>query len=1371
MLSYCKSIYCDINKAQRAPNLFNFLKTEVIVNYFCKLTNETTYLKYFKMGKSSFITLLVSFILIVCNKINAQTAVAPTGTGTSCDPYQISSLDNLYWVTQTSASWAAGKYFIQTANIDASATSTYFSNGSGGYYGLPAIGGSSQAIGNQVTGQFYANYDGQGYTISNLYIKRNIQNVALFGATNNATIKNLILQNPTVIVNSGVSGYYGGNSLFVGGGSGTFDNIKILGGNFTSNNSFYGFCGGMFGRTGLINVSNCSLDAIININGPANSSGGFLGYTESACNFINCFSSGSITIAGSSYGIGGFIGGVSAYGSTFQKCYSSMNVTGTNTSGVNLGGFIGEIYKEATFTNCYATGNISSLGTRSGGFFGNSSTSASSINTSVVSNCYSTGSISGPYSGGFGGSSVSGTTITNCFWDTQTSLKSNALGIGTTSGITGKTTSEMKTQSTFTNASWDFNNSIWNMNSLINNNYPNLIFPTVTVVPYVVGVNAGTVSSNQVVCYNSNPANIVLTGSCGSIQWQSSIDNLTWTNINGATADVLTGTQIGVLTSTKYFRALLTGSSNSTYSSVVIAKVNNGLAFDGNGDFVSLGNHANLNFTNNFTIETWVKVPTIPSSGVNTIFSKKNPTANTPGYMFGFNNSNTSDLKLVFESAIEVVTSDRPVYAGEWNHVAVVVSANGTLATFYINGALAGSSTITLTNASSVDEFIGAMDLSGTNSLNSTLDELRIWNYALTGSDIILNIDNPLFGNETGLVAYFDFNQGIPSGSNTGLSLIDQTTNGIIGSFNGFDLVGTNSNFVQGNHLSIISPDATVCLASSSPRLLFGGTGKTPTAFQWFSNASASTTGATSISGSTFNLFDVPTATSGTKYYYINATGTCTNPINSNFAKVIVSGGITGNDYLYIGDIGNYTSTEPAAAVNPWVISNTTLATTTNTGVITAVSTGTPTLTYTTASGCVVNKTINVVPTTWKGTTSSDWNTGSNWIGLYVPTTVTNLVFDNAAVNDCVLDQNRTLASLNFGTSSKKLSLGNYNLTVNSITNNFSTRYIKTNGTGKLSLTVADNASVVFPVGNSSYNPVTITNKSGASDVFSGRVVDAVYVNGISGTSVTTPIVNRTWDITKSNSNAGLGVNFIFKWNSGEIVNGTLTTPKMNHHTGSNWEVPTVTSTTFTTNTLTVVGYTGTFSPFAISEGTNPLPVELTSFNANCTENTTTINWQTASEHNSVTFEVEKSRDGSNWALLAAIPTAGNSSSILDYSVVDDEKASAIVYYRLNQIDIDGDSKMYGPISANCNDSESFDAMVYPNPAQDLITLKLTNNETQNVSIQLIGSDGKVIYQITQLLNVGSTILPLSIKELKSGIYSLQIQSASGLRALKLVIL
>jgi len=57
-------------------------------------------------------------------------------------------------------------------------------------------------------------------------------------------------------------------------------------------------------------------------------------------------------------------------------------------------------------------------------------------------------------------------TITNCFWDTETS------GQATSDGGTGKTTAEMKTQSTFTDAGWDFTTPIWTIQAEINDGYP-----------------------------------------------------------------------------------------------------------------------------------------------------------------------------------------------------------------------------------------------------------------------------------------------------------------------------------------------------------------------------------------------------------------------------------------------------------------------------------------------------------------------------------------------------------------------------------------------------------------------------------------------------------------------------------------------------------------------------------------------------------------------------------------------------------------------------------------------------------------------------------------------------------------------------------
>ena len=351
--------------------------------------------------------------------------------------------------------------------------------------------------------------------------------------------------------------------------------------------------------------------------------------------------------------------------------------------------------------------------------------------------------------------------------------------------------------------------------------------------------------------------------------------------------------------------------------------------------------------------------------------------------------------------------------------------------------------------------------------------------------------------------------------------------------------------------------------------------------------------------------------------------------------------------------------------------------------------------------------------------------------------------------------------------------LGNNSVTLNSgiatITGT-PINYFKTTGNGKVIRTLANASTFEFPIGNSSYNPLSITNNTGASDDFSANVMDGLYVNGVSGTAISSTAVNRTWDISKTNANAGSGVDFVFNWNAGEVTNGSFYLPEMNHFSGSAWEVPVVSSSTVGTNSLTVVGYIGTFSPFSIQEGSG-LPIELTSFNANCTEIGTTINWQTASEHNSATFDVEKSRDGINWSVVETTAAAGNSTTLLDYTVVDSEQTAGVVYYRLNQIDLDGASKIYGPISANCFETTDFTATVFPNPASGIVTLEMNAPKAQIVSIQICGTDGKAIEQIAKTIEEGTTQIPLSIESLKAGVYTVKVNGENATKTIKLIVL
>ena len=90
-----------------------------------------------------------------------------------------------------------------------------------------------------------------------------------------------------------------------------------------------------------------------------------------------------------------------------------------------------------------------------------------------------------------------------------------------------------------------------------------------SVINYISGVSAGTISGNGTVCTGTNSTTLTLNGYNGNIQWQSSLNNITFTNITGATSSTYT---VNNLTATTYYRAFVTSAScgNATSSSVAI---------------------------------------------------------------------------------------------------------------------------------------------------------------------------------------------------------------------------------------------------------------------------------------------------------------------------------------------------------------------------------------------------------------------------------------------------------------------------------------------------------------------------------------------------------------------------------------------------------------------------------------------------------------------------------------------------------------------------------------------------------------------------------------------------------------------------------
>ena len=172
------------------------------------------------------------------------------------------------------------------------------------------------------------------------------------------------------------------------------------------------------------------------------------------------------------------------------------------------------------------------------------------------------------------------------------------------------------------------------------------------------------------------------------------------------------------------------------------------------------------------------------------------------------------------------------------------------------------------------------------------------------------------------------------------------------------------------------------------------------------------------------------------------------------------------------------------------------------------------------------------------------------------------------------------------------------------------------------------------------------------------------------------------------------------------------------------------------------------------------LPVELTQFSASCSENTTTINWQTASENNSAYFEVLQSRDGEVWTSKTTTPAAGNSTSTIDYSFTDNNEAS-LVYYKLKQVDKDGQYKEYGPISANCNENNQL--TIYPNPTTGEITLRGLEQFSNVSSLSINDINGTVVKELDP------TTTLFYVETLQAGVYFLTITAENKQEVVKII--
>lgn len=149
------------------------------------------------------------------------------------------------------------------------------------------------------------------------------------------------------------------------------------------------------------------------------------------------------------------------------------------------------------------------------------------------------------------------------------------------------------------------------------------------------------------------------------------------------------------------------------------------------------------------------------------------------------------------------------------------------------------------------------------------------------------------------------------------------------------------------------------------------------------------------------------------------------------------------------------------------------------------------------------------------------------------------------------------------------------------------------------------------------------------------------------------------------------------------------------------------------------------------------------------------IKWQTASEHNSDYFQLETSLDAVNWEIIQTIPAAGFSQELINYNSVDKDANRKQKYYRLKQVDFNGDFKIYGPLKADCA-VESTNISLHPNPCATEVTLSIASQIPTEVNYTLISPEGKVLENKQMAVQSGITLFTLDVSNYPSGMYMLQ---------------
>ena len=855
----------------------------------------------------------------------------------------------------------------------------------------------------------------------------------------------------------------------------------------------------------------------------------------------------------------------------------------------------------------------------------------------------------------------------------------------------------------------------------------NSVALTVTVSSAI----GGTVSGGNSICSGSAGGTLTLSGYSGSvINWESAVSPFTtWSNIINTTATL----SPGVLTQTTYYRAVVQngtcGTATSSIDSIRVTSLVVGGSINGPTGTCSGSNPGALNLTGHIgNVTSW-------ESSVSP-FTTWTPISNTttsysPGVL-----SQTTQFRANVQSGT----------CGSATSSVLVINVTSTVT----GGSVTGVSTVCSGTSP------GTLVLSGyTGSVTSWLSSTS----PFTTWSVISNT-NPTY------------NPGILTVASAFRAIVQSGTCGTDTS------TALTINITSASNGGSVSGSATICFGSSSGTMSLSG--NNGSILRWESSVNPFTSW-TSISNTTSNY------TSGalfqtTHFRAVVSNGVCPEaPSSIALINVNPAGLWLGATSSNWNDGANWCGGVPStsAVIN----SGTPFAPIiSSTASINNILLG-PSASLTVASGGILFLGAAIIFNS--GSTFNATNGTVNFNGTIaqtIPQGNYNVLGISGGGNKSLAGNVAVLSSLNL--SSAMLILGAFDLTIDasaSITGASSNSFAVTNGTGRLTQNNIGSSgrtgSILFPVGSSTnsntYVPVSINN-TGTSDNFSARVFNSVYNNYSGqtpiGGALASDAVNMSWFVSEATA-GGSNTSLSFQWDaSQELSSFTNNSCYAAQYNGTQWMKGTTSAASGSNPyTQTLSGITS-FAVFGVGSN-GALPVKLISFNAIKKGSNVEVIWKTAQEINNAKFEVERSYDAINFIKINEVLGAINSNQIQDYFIVD--KTANLknkVYYRLKQIDLDGQFAYSKTVSINADSEKLENIKAVPNPFNENTVIKFNIATETKATIILTNLLGKIIGSSTMQTVSGDNEFTINNTfNLAAGIYFVRVETSSNTQVIKII--